>query len=1137
MSRNKQGRPVGGSAVKPTIEPLERRRLLAASPTPGAQVSAAPVGVPPRIVENLGRGVVAVRTSSTQALVTWRLLALDPVGIGFNVYRSANGAAAVKLNGSVLTAGTNYTDTNPNLTLNNTYHVRPVINGVEQPASGTFLLKANNATEPVVRIPITPPPQGYRSKSIWVGDLDGDGEFDFVVDRLAPFYVDPVTGVENNDIGTGNQFLEAFTSKGVKLWTIDMGPTSRGTYNISPGAATISMGMWDGVTVQDLNGDGKAEIVLKIANGVKFPDGTTFTTTNDQRQFISVLNGMTGNKLAHLEFPSDHAFAGRLASMLGVGYLNGGKASIVGWLRNRNPDTSAYGAQRKQFNDIMMAWDWNGGSTITQRWKLPLKAGDPAAAGISGFHQMRIIDVNGDGSDDLLPGNYAINGKTGAIIYKLAGIGHGDRFHVGDFDPDRPGLEGFGIQQNDGKIGTANAILDYYYDADDGTILWTNNGVGYDVGRGAAGDVDPSKRGYEVWSFEGMYNGPTKALVDDNSNDGIPWPNLRIWWDGDLGSEEMDGTVINKYNPVSKTTGRLVTGYKLGATTNENFPGIYGDILGDWREEGVYMNSTWSEFTILTTNVPTTTRLYTLSQNAAYRNSLTVKGYYQSNHVDYYLGYGMTTPPTPNVVYADTVPPTIVSSVFNYATSQSLAVTFSESVSPSILTSSNFAVLNQTTGLNVPAGQVAVAFNTATNVATITYTGVLADGNYRVTFNNVTDAAGKLISGTNFVDFFVLAADANHDRFVDAADQSIVTANLNQSGKNFSQGDFDYNGTVNSLDQTILTNAMRLWLPAIGALAVPATSNADLVTLKRESAALVDLYTPASATPISRIYIGGLTGMSFSGGSGDDTLTLDYSNGIPFVGATFAYDGGLGTDTLAIVGGVGAETATFAAASVAISGSTVTDTTTEARRFDGKQGLDNLTVTGGPSVEFPATQSFNVLTLAGGSANVRRGSASLVKTKTLSISGAALLDLHDNNLLVDYTAGSSPYTAIFNWVKTGLVLLGGSGQGIGSSEVDAQTPVATRLAVVDNAIAAGQIASISGFVPPAKSILVKYTWAGDANLDGAVNGSDYALADNGYSSAGLSSWFYGDFDYDGITTGSDYALADTGFSSQTGVLI
>ncbi|POS69736.1 hypothetical protein DHEL01_v211869 [Diaporthe helianthi] len=105
-------------------------------------------------MEKLGRGVVAVRASTANALVSWRLLGLDPSGIGFNVYRATGSGSAAKLNGNVLTAGTNYLDTTANLAQTSTYHVRPVVGGTEQAASGTFTLLANKAVEPVVRIPL-----------------------------------------------------------------------------------------------------------------------------------------------------------------------------------------------------------------------------------------------------------------------------------------------------------------------------------------------------------------------------------------------------------------------------------------------------------------------------------------------------------------------------------------------------------------------------------------------------------------------------------------------------------------------------------------------------------------------------------------------------------------------------------------------------------------------------------------------------------------------------------------------------------------------------------------------------------------------------------------------------------------------
>ena len=81
--------------------------------------------------------------------------------------------------------------------------------------------------------------------------------------------------------------------------------------------------------------------------------------------------------------------------------------------------------------------------------------------------------------------------------------------------------------------------------------------------------------------------------------------------------------------------------------------------------------------------------------------------------------------------------------------------------------------------------------------------------------------------------------------------------------------------------------------------------------------------------------------------------------------------------------------------------------------------------------------------------------------------------------------------------------------------------------------------STSGFVisNPNASVVVKYTWFGDSDLNGSVDGSDYALIDTGFTSGGtLGGWVFGDYDYSGAIDSSDYALIDTGFISQSGVL-
>jgi hypothetical protein len=64
---------------------------------------------------------------------------------------------------------------------------------------------------------------------------------------------------------------------------------------------------------------------------------------------------------------------------------------------------------------------------------------------------------------------------------------------------------------------------------------------------------------------------------------------------------------------------------------------------------------------------------------------------------------------------------------------------------------------------------------------------------------------------------------------------------------------------------------------------------------------------------------------------------------------------------------------------------------------------------------------------------------------------------------------------------------------------------------------------------------VKYTYAGDANLNGRVDGSDFSQIDNG-NIARLTGWTSGDFNYSGTVDGGDYALIDDAMANQAASL-
>ena len=562
-----------------------------------------------RMMEKLDRGVVAVSTGKS-VFVSWRLLASDESDIGFNVYRTTDGKT-VQLNSEPLYGGTNFTDTTADLSKNNTYFVKTVYNGVETDADGDYTL-TGNSTAQAITIPIK---EGGSIHFVWVGDFNGDGKYDYLLDRT----------------WDDTQKLEAYLNDGTYLWTIDLGYNSENKDNIEPGASTIDVGMWDGATVYDIDCDGTAEVMLRVADGVVFGDGTVFSDkSHEYAQSIAVINGMTGTLEASAPIPDDKIEAGPKACMMEIGYLDGKTPSLICWIKNRNND--------KSFNSYNVAYGYGGGNDFKMQWK--------AGAYGAEAHNIRVADVDYDGKDEVLHMGYALNGD-GSLRYVVDNVVHGDRWYVGSFANANNGnaMMGYGIQQNQ-----EHGLLEYFYNASTGELIWEHyaeEGTA-DVARANVGDVDPNYEGYECWSFQGLYSMDNEKISDDSL-----YPVIRLWWDGDFLSESWNDGKIEKWNYVNQSVDRVLTAWKVTDCTGSDrgAPMFYGDILGDWREEVILTNYDYSALVILTTTTPTDERLYCLAQNPTYRNCMTGKGYYQSHLLDYYLGTGMEQPETPDICY------------------------------------------------------------------------------------------------------------------------------------------------------------------------------------------------------------------------------------------------------------------------------------------------------------------------------------------------------------------------------------------------------------------------------------------------------------------------------------------------------
>ncbi|MGW6926840.1 rhamnogalacturonan lyase family protein [Streptomyces sp. NPDC054950] len=626
MSRVDRRIVIKGAAAAAAVTAVTLLAGLVAAPTGHA------AEVPRRIVENLDRGLVAT-PSGGGTFLSWRLLGTEYArhgnAIAFNVYKNGR-----RLNREPVRKSTTYQDDTRGT---GTYTVRAVVDGHEQKPSPAAL----RFTDGYAEIPLAGA-DGYTVQHAWPGDLDGDGRYELVVSRLS---------------GTRDRpdLLEAYTLTGERLWRVDLGPGSytpvggNGANDPAPAAISGSTAIGgyrndDNVTVYDLDSDGRAEVLAHTAAGTTFADGARVTAASPANQFVSVIDGATGTERTRQPVPDDFVADGPSGGHFGIAYLDGEHPSLVTKLVTR------VGAKRGSFRVLFQTWDFNG-TDLTRRWKYVV---DPTT-GATSFHQIRTVDVDGDGRDEIADGNYVVN-SDGTLRYVVDGAIHGDRFDIADLDPDRPGLEGFAIQQS--ELGIVSAFPWYYYDAATGERLVTGShptspvsDADLDTGRGNAADIDPDHRGYEYWTSTADVTRPGAGVF--NVQDGkvsttTPSVNFRIWWDGDKASELLDFTRVEKWDPATESSATVFdpAGVVSGA---RNATPFYGDLVGDWREEILAETADHTALRLYTSTVPTGTRVYTLAQNPAYRLGWTVRGYLQSTYTDYYLGTETRRVPEPHL--------------------------------------------------------------------------------------------------------------------------------------------------------------------------------------------------------------------------------------------------------------------------------------------------------------------------------------------------------------------------------------------------------------------------------------------------------------------------------------------------------
>lgn len=540
-----------------------------------------------RLEEKLGRGLLALRVSDTTVYLSWRLLKSDTPAVGFNVYRSS-GDPPVRLNKQPITRTTDFLDRSAPQDREHAWWVCPVVGGRELQPSPRVSLPAGSPVRPYLALKLRDDLPGGVDR-VGVGDLDGDGEYDFIVKRPRGM-VDPGTIRRSPDTFK----IEAYKRDGTFLWRRDLG-------------WSIELGIWfSPMIVFDFDGDGKAEVALKTGEGdPREPNGQVLTGP----EYLSVWSGLTGEEIARTNWiprgkPADWGdYTGNRMNrnMIGVAYLDGRTPSIVA-LRG------IYGLMKMETwflraGRLEKAWSW---SNFTSGWKYQGQ----------GQHSIHVADIDGDGFDEILNGSIAVD-HDGRIMWST-GLGHGDRFYVGDIDPERPGLEVFYTYEDPHPQNGVSL-----WDARTGDLIWGLREETEDnqIRAGFCADIDPAIPGMECWADRYYFSAKGKRLDPP-----VPPQFGLVWWDADPLRELLGRGTISKWK-----------GPEL-PTRFEGFPLLIADIVGDWREEIVTYYQ--GELRIYSTTIPAADRRVCLMQDPLYRSDVALRtmGYEHVPMTSYFLG-------------------------------------------------------------------------------------------------------------------------------------------------------------------------------------------------------------------------------------------------------------------------------------------------------------------------------------------------------------------------------------------------------------------------------------------------------------------------------------------------------------------
>lgn len=630
-----------------------------------------------RQMEKLDRVLIAIKTDGGVYL-SWRLFDSEDnifgsadKNVSFNVYRDGKKISEVATK-------TNYVDS----TVGTNYSVAPVINGVEGEKCDAVTVYNNSYFD----IPLLKPddetiydPSGnelatysFFPADCSTGDVDGDGEYEIIVKWTSSEHD---VGSPGDPAYSGTVHLAAYKLDGTKLWKNDIALGK----NVYSSAHTVQF------LVYDFDGDGKSEVMCQTSLGSKDGQGKYVSnaaqtdeeikaitdeenSTADYRgygritegkEFLTVFNGETGVAMDTINLPTTRGsengvdygddFGNRSNRFVSdIAYLDGEKPYAIylrGYYFGRN------GKQRTSIAGI--SWD---GTALSPTYRFDTQKGqdgyyDGAYQYVgNGNHNCTVADVDNDGKDEFITGALCmeVNDDNEFRPKWCTYLQHGDALHIGNYDPTHTGFEFFTVHEDSGtnSLSGNDITLDFgmsVIDAETGNIMF-HEGASADTGRGVMANVGAGGY-YQIWSAKNsarQSNGGTDFTTATSlTGRNTPSMNFRIFWDGDLYDNLLDGANITDWNGRNMSNIFSARNYDcVSINGTKANPSLQADLFGDWREEVVYPTSDGTALRVFSTTDTTDYKIKTLMQDPVYRSGVAAEqtAYNQPPHVGFYMG-------------------------------------------------------------------------------------------------------------------------------------------------------------------------------------------------------------------------------------------------------------------------------------------------------------------------------------------------------------------------------------------------------------------------------------------------------------------------------------------------------------------